>query len=223
MKPAVAFIVAAATAVFASSAAHAASVHLNVSTGPRAGSQVETFDELPQGALSGTSTLSGIGGATIESTGTPDASIIKGTAADNASPFPTSGVDTTNYLSVFGGSSVTITLASTANYLGLLWGSVDTYNTIQFLDAANNVLDTFTGTDFAVHNGTQGAGGTFYANFVSDVPFLKVVLSSSSNSFEVDDVAISTVPLPAALPLFGAALLGMGAFKRKRRNGQAAV
>jgi len=222
MKPAVALILAAAMAVLASSAASAA-VTFTTSNGPLAGSEVETFDNLSTGNLSGTTSLDGIGGASLTVNNGVSAITNGSTTGVNAAPFPKSGIDTTNYLSVTGGSSVTITLARTANYLGLLWGSVDLYNEIDFVDQKGNVTK-FDGADFAVNNGNQGADGTFYANFVSTIPFLKIILTSSSNSFEVDNVAVSNVPLPAALPLFGAALLGMGAFARKRRqNGSLAI
>jgi hypothetical protein len=224
MKLTVATLIAAVMAVAASSAANAAAVTLTTSTGPIGGAQVETFDELGLGVPAANQSLAGIGGATLNVTGSHVPEIVNGSSSGNyAAPFPVSGVDTTNYLSVFGGGKATITLAKSANYLGLLWGSVDTYNTIQFLDGADNVLTTFTGNDFAVNNGNQGLAGTFYANFFSNVPFLKVVLTSSANSFEVDNIAISSVPLPAALPLFGAALAGMGAIGRKRRKAQAAA
>lgn len=223
MKPTVAFIAAAAMAAFASSAASAATVNLTTSVGPFGGSQVEDFNELNLGGVTNPTTLSGINGAVLTiDQGSPI--IANGTTPNvSAAPFPAGGVDTTNYLAVTGGSKITITLASAANYLGLLWGSVDKYNTIDFEDASGHILTSFTGADFISSNGDQSAAGTFYANFVSSVPFMKVVLSSTENSFEVDDVAISNVPLPAALPLFGAALMGMGLFGRKRRNGQAAV
>lgn len=219
MKLLIAFISSAAMAVIASSAASAATVTLSTSLGPIGGASVENFNELGLGAVSSPTTLTGLDNATLTTSGAPTPAIVQGNNATvNIAPFPTGGVDTSNYLSVFGGSSATFTLSHAANYLGLLWGSVDAYNTITFLDGSNNVLNTFTGTDFVTHNGNQGAAGTFYANFVSSVPFLKVVLSSTANSFEVDDVAVSTVPLPAALPLFGAALIGMGVFGRKRRK-----
>ncbi len=228
MKLTVATLLAAVMAVGTASAANAAAVTLDSVTGHPLGSQIETFDALSTGAPADGTPLSGIGGATLSVTGLT--SIVNGSSGGNyAAPNPinpsnpASGIDTTNYLAVYGGGTATISLSKAANYLGLLWGSVDTYNTIKFLGAGDAELASFTGTDFATHNGDQSINGTFYANFISSVPFLKIVLSSSSNSFEVDNIAINTVPLPAALPLFGAALAGMGAFGRKRRKAQAAA
>jgi hypothetical protein len=222
MKLSVAILVGAVLAVAAASAANAATVVLDTShTGPLAGSSVETFDGLALGTPAADTPLTGIGGATLN---VSNAQIVKGSSSGQyAAPFPVGGVDKTNYLSVFGGGSATITLAHAATNLGLLWGSVDRYNSISFLDGADNVLATFTGDDFAVNDGNQSLAGTYYANISSDVAFLKVILTSASNSFEVDNIAISAVPLPAALPLFGAALAGMGVVGRKRRKAAAAA
>jgi hypothetical protein len=208
---------AVAMATGIAGAANAATVTLDTShTGPLAGSSLETFDELGLGTPAANTPLNGLGGATLS---VSNAQIVQGSSAGNyAAPFPVSGVDKTHYLSVFGGGTATITLAHAATNLGLLWGSVDRYNTISFLDGADNVLATFTGNDFAVNNGDQSLAGTYYANISSDIAFLKVVLTSTSNSFEVDNIAISAVPLPAALPLFGAALAGMSFVGRKRRK-----
>ncbi|MEH6478301.1 MAG: hypothetical protein V7727_21600, partial [Sneathiella sp.] len=41
---------------------------------------------------------------------------------------------------------------------------------------------------------------------------------SDPGNFQVARIEISAVPLPAALPLFGAALLGMGFLSRRRKN-----
>jgi hypothetical protein len=216
-------LIAAAMTVTAAGAANAATVTLTTSAGPAAGAQVETFDELALGVPAPNTNLAGISGAKLNVTGTQPSEIVQGSVANQyVAPFPTGGVDTTHYLAVYGGGSATFTLSHAATYLGLLWGSVDDYNTIKFLDAANNVLTTFTGLDFISHEGNQAAAGTFYANFNSSVPFSKIVMTSGANAFEVDNVSISTVPLPAALPLFGAAVAGMSFLGRKRAKAKAA-
>lgn len=127
--------------------------------------------------------------------------------------------DDTLYANVFGGGSITLSLSTPGRMLSLLWGSVDTYNTIQFFDAANVLLGSFTGLDvLPPANGNQGAAGTLLAYFTSSTPFSKVVFSSSGNSFEFDNVSVATTPIPAALPMFGAALAGLGALARRRRK-----
>ena len=76
-------------------------------------------------------------------------------------------------------------------YFGLLWGSVDTYNTLTFFDGATQV-GSITGTQInASANGDQGSSGTFYVNVTSDLVFNKVVGSSTQFAFEVDNFAFN--------------------------------
>ena len=78
----------------------------------------------------------------------------------------------------------------------MLWGSVDQYNTLQFFDGAT-FLASFTGGDvFAAADGNQGAPGTYYVNFTSDVVFNKIVGLSSQYAFEVDNFAFNTPGAP---------------------------
>ena len=65
------------------------------------------------------------------------AGVVNGSSSVTAAPFvgPLPGhQDTTNYLSVGGGGTETITFGSEQNAFGLYWGSVDSYNTIRFYD-----------------------------------------------------------------------------------------
>ena len=69
---------------------------------------------------------------------------------------PNNGPDTTTYLTT-GVGSVTLTLPGQEKYAGLLWGSVDAYNTLSFYNGAT-LVGTATGTDVtASANGDQGA------------------------------------------------------------------
>jgi hypothetical protein len=129
------------------------------------------------------------------------------------------GPDATTYLSA-GTGSITFDFDVEQKYLGLLWGSVDDYNTLAFYDAMGDLIQSFTGNDVTVFaNGNQGASGTFRVSFNSDVAFKTVVASSSTNSFEIDNLAISTenqVPdSGTTLPLVGVALLGFACIRRK--------
>lgn len=83
-----------------------------------------------------------------------------------------------------------------------LWGSVDEYNTLDVLDAANNVFASFTGTQVsALANGNQTSPFTnplvtltftgLDRNKVSGLQF-----SSGQNAFEFDNVSIATAPVP---------------------------
>ncbi|HJP97903.1 MAG TPA: PEP-CTERM sorting domain-containing protein [Rhodanobacteraceae bacterium] len=133
------------------------------------------------------------------------------------------GADATVFLST-GVGSVTLTFPTAEKYMGLLWGSVDTYNTLTFYDGANNIIGTITGTDVnAAANGDQGANGTFYVNIISSDAFYKVVATSSSYAFEFDNVAFNGspmgVPEPGAWGMFllGLLLVGSGCWLRGRK------
>lgn len=137
------------------------------------------------------------------------------------SPNQPNGVDTTTYLST-GIGSVVFDFTSAQTYFGLLWGSVDNYNSLYFYDGAD-LVGSFTGTDiWAIANGNQGAQGTFYVNFDDlDGTFNKVVAHSTGYAFELDNIAYnnSTVRVPdagATLALIGLSLIGLISIRRKR-------
>ena len=121
------------------------------------------------------------------------------------------GLDPTRYLTT-GIGIVTFTFASEMDYFGLLWGSIDTFNSLDFWNGADHVV-TVSGTDalFAAHNsGDQGVAGTFYVNLFADlgVHYDKVVATSGNYAFEIDNVAYG---LNLGVPDSGAtvALLGL--------------
>ena len=133
------------------------------------------------------------------------------------------GADTTTYLST-GVGSIELDFTQNLSYLGVLWGSIDGYNSIAFYDGAT-LLQSFSGTDIlAGANGDQGVNGTLYVNFNSDTLFNRVVFSSTQNAFEFDNVAYNQTidhevpaPEPVTLSLFGAGLAGVGALRRRRK------
>lgn len=143
----------------------------------------------------------------------------QGTGQDST-PYLTSG------LSGVGGS-VALEWTTGQLYMGLLWGSVDDYNTLSFYRSNGTLIGTITGTQvLATADGDQGPDGTVYANILSSELFYKVVATSTSYAFEFDNVAYSErnpageVPLPAAVWLFGSALAGTGFLARRRRKQQ---
>ena len=157
----------------------------------------ETFDNLTAGSASN----NGLGHGNFTSTAldatftaSGDAGIAHGSSSVSAAPFmgPLPGqADTTNYLSIGAHSSETIAFASEQNEFGLYWGSADSFNTISFYDG-NNLVASYSGADVTplLANGNQGSfASNGYVEFSDLAPFDKVVLASSSNAFEVDNIS----------------------------------
>jgi hypothetical protein len=204
----------------------------------------ENFDSVGAAASSGGQTLSS--GITLMLM--PDAAVVTGNSGGvYAAPFlsggngagfgaggttQADGVDTTRYLttgstSANANSRIIFTLPSLQGYLGLLWGSVDLYNTLTFY-AGNSLIGSITGGDVQANaTGDQGLNGTRYVNInaTGGTLFDRVVATSSSFAFEIDNVAFQvtpvSVPEPASIALFGIGLAGLS-MVRRRRSRQAA-
>ena len=178
---------------------------------------VLTFDTAPLGV--GTDVFP-TGGPTVTLSFTGDGGVVNGDLVNKyAEPYPSlAGPDTTNYLST-GIGTATLSLSTPQTYFGLLWGSVDSYNSLAFYDAHGNLISSFTGLDVtAAANGDQGYYGTFYVNFLSDIPFTTVVASSSNYAFEFDDVAVdppAPAPEPASLAILAGGLMALAATRRR--------
>jgi hypothetical protein len=107
----------------------------------------------------------------------------------------------------------------------LLWGSVDTYNTLELLNRTGGVLASFVGSNVtALANGNQtspftnpivtlGISGADQTN-IGGLRF-----RSSGNAFEFDNIAISSVPEPTtwAMLMLGLGIAGMSLRARNRR------
>lgn len=136
-----------------------------------------------------------------------------------------------NFLST-GTGRITVTFDQAQISLALLWGSIDSSNLVTF---GNTAGDTLSGSQVQAlaagfaGNGFQGPRGSAYVVAVSDSPFTSVTFSSGVTSFELASIVasvgqISTVPLPASAPMFGAALMGLAAmgYAAKRKKTAAA-
>ncbi|NDC41006.1 MAG: hypothetical protein EBZ77_05570 [Chitinophagia bacterium] len=184
---------------------------------PAYANYLTTFDSIPVGTHSGTFSMPA-GSFTL----TSHSHIVQGSAPTYAKPYQ----DNTRYASINTNGSITFNLSHNMHYMGLLWGSVDTYNALDFY--RNGVLlGSVTGAQIiaaaGLIAGNQGAFGTVYTNITSEWMFNKVVARSSNIAFEFDDVRFSTVPLPAALPMFASLVLGGGLMGRRRRKALAAA
>ena len=134
--------------------------------------------------------------------------------------------DSTMYLSVPNPSSSThsanFQLGTQANYFGLLWGSIDSYNAISFfLD--NALVASFSGADIvgSSANGDQiSYASNRYINFdFGQGSYDTVQLTSSGFAFESDNHAFrKSVSEPMNLALFGLGLIGLLITRRLNRS-----
>lgn len=200
---------------------------------PDSWATVDTLNNLPLNlsqynslteSVDSTTTLTFSGAAAIK-TGTQTSWGVLGTAPNYASTAQAqyfgqsaSGVDLSNYLSVSSGGTATFTFSNSQSDFGLLWGTPDSYNTLSFYNGSS-LLDSFTGSQIVMQYGLG------YVDFTSSIPFTSVVLSSSGNSFEVDNIAHSSYSSspaapapPIAMCLAFAGVLAFQSFRRHRQS-----
>lgn len=147
-----------------------------------------------------------------------------GTSANNWESPP---ADTSNFYTTgpgFGQSTPgVVSLGGFASYFGYYSGSPDQFNSVELWND-NNLITTFTGSFLAsiaqiVPNGSA-AEGAYWNIWASDWTeyFNTVKFVSSSNSFESDNHAVLlATPLPAAIWLFGSALLGFVSLSNRKK------
>ena len=163
------------------------------------GLDTETFDGVSLVGTGRGNFQSAALGATFSASG--NSGVVIGSSSVSAAPFvgPLPGSkDATKYLSIGGGGTETITFASEKNAFGLYWGSLNSYNTIKFYDGTTLVA-SYTGSEISplFPTGNQGSfSSNGYVEFSGLHPFDKVVLSSSSNAFEIDNISAGNIPAP---------------------------
>jgi hypothetical protein len=193
---------------------------LSLSAGVNAG--VISTAELPnvfESTVAGATKVTFDGGTCAGYASCSNVSIVQGNSSGvYAAPY----LDVTKYSTVSGGQTSTFNLGFAANYFGLYWGSIDSYNTISFY-LGNSLVQSFNGTPVA--GLLQDGGQTSWAsnryinfNFVN-ATFDKVLLISGSNAFETDNHAFRKVSVsePMTLVLMGLGLFGLVAARRFKR------
>jgi len=117
--------------------------------------------------------------------------------------------------------------------LSFIWGSVDAFNTLSFLNSAGNVIYSITGAELlgssTAANGSQDAAVTnpvVTFNFTgADRNVSAMQLTTTGYSFEVDNLAIAPVPEPATwgMMLLGVGMAGAGLRRRRIGTARAAI
>ena len=150
-----------------------------------------------------------------------------GTTSTGANPpFPTS--DHSTYLSVVAGgvANVNFTKAYTGSFQ-FDWGSIDDYNTLTIHTTTGDFVITPGGNFLNPANGDQFSGDTNGVFTVFGTDITGFSLSSSQNSFEIDDFAVlsrginpltgSGVVEPGTWALMILGFGGVGAMLRRQR------
>jgi hypothetical protein len=154
-------------------------------------------------------------------TWTGQSAVTSGTSSYAAAPYGVSAADASHYVTVPVNSSsgyVDVDVQGTYDYLGLWWGSIDSYNTISFYKDGT-LVEQFTGSQIVdPANGNQTDHATNrYVNFVGLPEFDSFRMTSTQYAFEADNIAVGNVavPEPFTLLFLGSGLIGIGMAARR--------
>ncbi|WP_373088074.1 hypothetical protein [Sneathiella sp.] len=123
------------------------------------------------------------------------------------------------YTSVSADTYASYVFDTAVSKISFMWGSVDDYNRLEFYNNGAWV-DFLAGSDSQLDS-AQKTTGFILATVMAGGLFDEVRFISASNAFEYAN--LSAVPLPAALPLYGAGLAVMGFVGWRKRRKAAAV
>lgn len=144
-----------------------------------------------------------------------------GSNANGADPNPPGVVPPNNgdpYLTVLGGTSATYTFASPLSAFGFDYGSIDTYNSLELL-FDTGPSEVYTGAQLAgpPANGDQSSlatNGRVAISTGDGRSFTGFRLSSTQNSFEIDNIAAVPEPSTWAFMLVGFGAVGYAMRRR---------
>jgi hypothetical protein len=189
---------------------------------------IETFDAAPSGGFTtiNTSDISTTGGGY----GITQGSVPGAAAPANDETYyfftPSQGGIVPASVTVENADFIAFDPSLYIDYMGLYFGSIDTYNSLEF-NLLNGDSFTITGTEILQEfNGTSGnqvdSASNVYVNidFAPEDFFTGFTLHTTGVALEIDNVVthVTTVPTPepSTFILLGAGLLGLVALGRKK-------
>lgn len=129
------------------------------------------------------------------------------------------------YQSIGGGGSSTFdftgfTGGRALSKFSVYWGSVDSYNFVDFLDSAGHVVRTVGGSSLPLDSGNQTLGATnrrvaFQFDKMDDITAVR--FRSNGAAFEFDTLGAAAVPEPESWALMVAGFGFLGLAMRRRR------
>jgi len=131
-------------------------------------------------------------GGTISFTGSAGIyqGAVKGVAAP---PWTPTGVETKNYFAAEPNGDVIFNFQSSQKYFAVNWGSVDSYNSLNFYQNGALVKSVSGSQVSSNPTGVQNASGSYLvnANFNGAASFDRVVMKSASPAFEFNIIAFA--------------------------------